>query len=45
MLYNDKLCTGEESAECIAAIRDKIESAGYELDMSRGDHIDWREKQ
>ncbi|MBK5252158.1 MAG: [FeFe] hydrogenase H-cluster radical SAM maturase HydE [Peptostreptococcaceae bacterium] len=45
MLYDNKLCMGEESAECTATIRDKIESAGYELDMSRGDHIDWRKKQ
>ncbi len=42
MLYNDKLCTEEESAECSEGLRKKIESAGYEMDMSRGDHIDWR---
>ena len=42
MLYNGKLCTGEESAEQIQSIGDKVKSIGYQLDMSRGDHFDWR---
>lgn len=41
-LYDNKLCTGEESASERETIRKRIEKAGYELDMSRGDHIDWR---
>jgi len=45
VLYDNKLCTGEESASEKESIRKRIESAGYELDMSRGDHIEWRKKQ
>lgn len=44
-LYDNKLCTGEESASEKEIIGKRIESAGYQLDMSRGDHIDWRKKQ
>lgn len=41
-LYADKICTGEESAQCRDGIEKRIRQAGYELDMSRGDHVDWR---
>ncbi len=44
VLYDGKLCTGEESASEKESICKKIESSGYEADMSRGDHIDWRKK-
>ncbi len=43
ILYNNKLCTGEESASEKETIKQRLESEGYRLDMSRGDHIDWRE--
>lgn len=44
-LYAGKFRPGEESAPCRAHIAEKIENAGYELDMSRGDHVDWRRRQ
>ena len=37
-LYDNKICTGEESAQCIECLRKRVESVGYELDMSRGDY-------
>lgn len=39
-LYNNKICTGEEAAECLACLSRRIQSAGFEPDFSRGDHID-----
>lgn len=39
-LYDNKICTGEESAQCIECLRKRVESVGYELDMSRGDYPD-----
>ncbi len=39
-LYDNKICTGEEAAECLACLSKRIASAGFEPDFSRGDHID-----
>lgn len=38
-LYDNKICTGEESAQCIECLKKRIESVGYYLDMSRGDYV------
>lgn len=38
-LYNDKICTGEEAAECMMCIQGRIRSTALEPDLSRGDHI------
>ncbi|MDE5854839.1 MAG: [FeFe] hydrogenase H-cluster radical SAM maturase HydE [Ruminococcus sp.] len=38
-LYNNKICTGEESAECRICLQKRIESAGYEVVNERGDCI------
>ena len=43
-LYNGKICTGDEAAECRSCIENRIASAGFTMDMSRGDHIQWRSK-
>lgn len=37
-LYDRKICTGEESAQCVACLGAKIRSIGYDLDFSRGDY-------
>lgn len=42
LLYDGKICTGDEAAHCRHCIEGRIQSAGYEVDMSRGDHIDRR---
>ncbi len=39
-LYDNKICTGEEAAECLACLSRRIASAGFLPDFSRGDHID-----
>ncbi|WP_242870789.1 [FeFe] hydrogenase H-cluster radical SAM maturase HydE [Acidaminobacter hydrogenoformans] len=43
-LYDGKLSTGEEAAESRRNIERRIEDAGFAVDMARGDHPDWRNK-
>ena len=38
-LYDNKICTWDEAAECRNCIQLRIESAGFEVDLSRGDNI------
>ena len=37
LLYNDKLCSGDETAEHIKELAERFAKIGCELDMSRGD--------
>ena len=39
-LYDNKICMGEEAAECVQCLARRISSCGFEPDFSRGDHID-----
>lgn len=41
LLYDNKICTGDEAAECRQCIERRITAAGFEVDLSRGDNIDW----
>ncbi len=41
-LYDGKICTGDEAAECRRCIEGRIENAGFSVDMSRGDYKEWR---
>ncbi|MCR4435540.1 MAG: [FeFe] hydrogenase H-cluster radical SAM maturase HydE [Clostridiales bacterium] len=43
-LYDGKVCTGEEAAECRQCIDSRIVYAGFVPDMSRGDSILWERK-
>ncbi len=36
-LYDNKVCTGEESAECIRCLNSRVESIGCKIAISRGD--------
>lgn len=36
-LYDNKICTGEEAAECRRCLEKRIKNAGYEAVVSRGD--------
>lgn len=40
MLYDNKICTGDESAECRRCLERRMESIGYEIAVTRGDHYD-----
>ena len=37
-IYQDKICTGDEAAHCRQCIEGRIKSAGFRVDMGRGDH-------
>ncbi len=37
MLYDGKICTGEESAQCVACLKARMQSIGYEIVTDRGD--------
>jgi len=37
-LYPNKICTGDEAAECRNCIERRIRSIGMDIDMGRGDH-------
>ncbi len=36
-LYDNKICTGDEAAECKSCLQGRIERIGYELAVDRGD--------
>ncbi|HOA80387.1 MAG TPA: [FeFe] hydrogenase H-cluster radical SAM maturase HydE [Defluviitaleaceae bacterium] len=38
-LYDGKICTGDEAAECRMCIENRIKKTGFTLDSSRGDHV------
>ena len=38
-LYENKICTGDESAACRACIELRINAAGFTVDMQRGDSV------
>lgn len=38
-LYDNKICTGEETAECVVCLQRRIESAGYKISSERGDAL------
>jgi biotin synthase len=37
-LYDNKICTGDEAAECIKCLSNRMESIGYEIVTDRGDY-------
>ena len=37
MLYDNKICTGEESAQCRGCLAQRMDAIGYELVIDRGD--------
>jgi len=37
-LYDNKICTGEEAAECKGCLERRVNSAGYQIVVSRGDY-------
>ncbi len=37
MLYDNKICTGDESAQCLDCLALRVESAGYKITIDRGD--------
>ena len=38
-LYDGKICTGDEAAECRVCIEKRINNAGFKLEVTRGDSL------
>ena len=41
-LYDNKICTGEEAAECMNCLKRRVESIGYEIVTDRGDNVRYK---
>ncbi|MBO4421081.1 MAG: [FeFe] hydrogenase H-cluster radical SAM maturase HydE [Lachnospiraceae bacterium] len=41
LLYDNKICTGDEAAECIRCMTQRVSNAGFKVVQSRGDHVDF----
>ena len=39
LLYDNKICTGDEAAECVRCLSLRVSKAGYQIVTSRGDHF------
>ena len=39
LLYDNKICTGDEAAECIRCMTMRVSRMGYQVVENRGDHI------
>ena len=39
-IYDNKICTGDEAAECRYCMENRMKSIGYEVAVSRGDYIE-----
>lgn len=39
-LYDNKICTGDEAAQCIGCLADRMEKIGYEIVTDRGDYTE-----
>ncbi len=44
MLYDNKICTGDESAQCRSCMERRIESVGYRVVVSKGDCVSINEE-
>ncbi len=44
-LYNNKIATGEESAQCRDRLAARMAAIGYELTVDRGDYRPWKGKE
>ncbi|MBR1865661.1 MAG: [Lachnospiraceae bacterium] len=40
MLYDNKICTGEEAAQCITCLKNRVRTTGCEIVTDRGDYTD-----
>lgn len=38
LLYDNKICTGEEAAECSSCLQSRLQSIGYQIVVDRGDY-------
>ena len=43
-LYDNKICTGDEAAECRVCLSNRVAAIGYEIVINRGDAPGWEQK-
>lgn len=43
-LYDGKICTGDEAAECRNCIEGRINKSGFKVEVTRGDNMAWRKE-
>ncbi|MGN0153163.1 MAG: [FeFe] hydrogenase H-cluster radical SAM maturase HydE [Lachnospiraceae bacterium] len=43
-LYDNKICTGDESAQCIQCLSQRMHRIGYQITVDRGDHISYKDQ-
>ena len=43
-LYDNKICLGEEAAECIRCLAQRVARTGYHITTSRGDHLSFMQR-
>ncbi len=43
-LYDNKICTDEEAAQCKCCLEKRIEKAGFKINYERGDHVNWKKE-
>ncbi|MBO4365108.1 MAG: [FeFe] hydrogenase H-cluster radical SAM maturase HydE [Eggerthellaceae bacterium] len=41
-LYDNKICTGEEAAECMICLKKRVNNIGYEIVTDRGDNVKYK---
>ncbi len=41
-LYDNKICTGDESAQCVNCLEIRIAATGYRVELGRGDAPGWK---
>ncbi len=41
LLYDNKICTGEEAAVCVGCLSNRMKNIGYEIVSARGDYYDY----
>ncbi len=44
LLYDNKICTGDEAAQCVECLKRRILKTGYEIVTDRGDYIQGSDK-
>ena len=42
--HDNKICTGDEAAECRMCIERRMNNIGFQIDISRGDSILWEKE-
>lgn len=40
LLYDNKICTGDESAQCLQCMENRMKKIGFQVVVDRGDYID-----